>query len=76
MTSMLPFTPPIVKRLLGWRKGMDSDFERKYWQNENYRVGTKEWPPYSLRIRAFFEFSPHFLSVDLAQINFLQSSLD
>ena len=29
MTSMLPFTPPIVKRLLGWRKGIDSDFERK-----------------------------------------------
>ncbi|QQP57030.1 Mothers against decapentaplegic -like protein, partial [Caligus rogercresseyi] len=21
MSSMLPFTPPIVKRLLGWRKG-------------------------------------------------------
>ena len=25
MTSMLPFTPPIVKRLLGWKKGEGED---------------------------------------------------
>lgn len=29
MTSMLPFTPPIVKRLLGWKKG-DADKEDKW----------------------------------------------
>lgn len=28
-TSMLPFTPPIVKRLLGWKKG-DNDKEDKW----------------------------------------------
>ena len=28
-TSMLPFTPPIVKRLLGWKKG-DNDKEEKW----------------------------------------------
>lgn len=25
MNSMLPFSPPIVKRLLGWKKGDSSD---------------------------------------------------
>lgn len=25
MTSLLPFTPPIVKRLLGWKRGTDED---------------------------------------------------
>lgn len=25
MTSMLPFTPPVVKRLLGWKKGEGED---------------------------------------------------
>ena len=39
--------------------------------------GYNEWPPYSLRMIALIlNFFPHFLSVDLAQINFLQSSLD
>lgn len=25
MTSLLPFTPPVVKRLLGWKRGGDED---------------------------------------------------
>lgn len=25
MSSMLPFTPPVVKRLLGWKKSSDID---------------------------------------------------
>lgn len=25
MTSLLPFTPPIVKRLLGWKRSTDDD---------------------------------------------------
>ena len=29
MSNMLPFTPPIVKRLLGWKKG-DNDKEDKW----------------------------------------------
>ena len=29
MTSFSPFTPPIVKRLLGWKKG-DSEKEEKW----------------------------------------------
>lgn len=29
MTSMLPFTPPVVKRLLGWKKG-DNEKEDKW----------------------------------------------
>ena len=41
-----------------------------------YRVGIKEWPPYCLKIRAFFEFFLHFLSVELSYIKFLLSNLD
>ena len=29
MTSVLPYTPPVVKRLLGWKKG-DSEKEDKW----------------------------------------------
>ena len=25
-------------------------------ENQKYRVGTKEWPPYSTRMRGFFDF--------------------
>lgn len=25
ISGMLPFTPPVVKRLLGWKKGSDAD---------------------------------------------------
>lgn len=25
MSGMLPFTPPVVKRLLGWKKGTEAD---------------------------------------------------
>lgn len=28
MTSLLPFTPPIVKRLLGWKKGEENDEDK------------------------------------------------
>lgn len=30
MTSLSPFTPPIVKRLLGWKKGDNSEREDKW----------------------------------------------
>uniref|UniRef100_A0A8C4J7K0 MH1 domain-containing protein n=1 Tax=Dromaius novaehollandiae TaxID=8790 RepID=A0A8C4J7K0_DRONO len=30
MSSILPFTPPIVKRLLGWKKGEQNGQEEKW----------------------------------------------
>lgn len=30
MSSILPFTPPIVKRLLGWKKGEQTGQEEKW----------------------------------------------
>ena len=34
MTSMLPFTPPIVKRLLGWRKGEAKNEQEEKWSEK------------------------------------------
>lgn len=30
MSSMLPFTQPVIKRLLGWKKGDDNEKEDKW----------------------------------------------
>ena len=34
MSSMLPFTPPIVKRLLGWRKGEAKNEQEEKWSEK------------------------------------------
>ena len=34
MSSMLPFTPPIVKRLLGWRKGEPKNEQEEKWSEK------------------------------------------
>eukprot|EP00096_Caligus_rogercresseyi_P016718 TRINITY_DN955_c1_g1_i3.p1 TRINITY_DN955_c1_g1~~TRINITY_DN955_c1_g1_i3.p1 ORF type:complete len:517 (-),score=170.52 TRINITY_DN955_c1_g1_i3:1025-2575(-) len=34
MSSMLPFTPPIVKRLLGWRKGESKNEQEEKWSEK------------------------------------------
>ncbi len=34
MSSMLPFTPPIVKRLLAWRKGEDKNDKDGKWSEK------------------------------------------
>ena len=34
MSSMLPFTPPIVKRLLGWRKGEPKTQQEEVWSEK------------------------------------------
>ena len=33
-SSMLPFTPPIVKRLLGWRKGEAKNEQEEKWSEK------------------------------------------
>ena len=34
MSSMLPFTPPIVKRLHGWRKGEPKSEQEQKWSEK------------------------------------------
>ena len=41
-----------------------------------YRVAPKEWPPYKMSMKAFFEYFQLFLSVNLMQINYFLSILN